>query len=578
MSFLTSLMVRLICGASAARFEAAARSASAAQLRKLLAITKKNQNTEYGREHGFASVRSLKDWQAAVPVAAYGDLQERVARVTRGERNVLTAEDPVMFARTSGTTGDPKYIPVTPTCLGRDHQDQMRTWLYHALLAHPGILSGKVLSLVSPAVEGYTPSGIPYGSTSGHIYRDMPGLVRRTYLVPYRVFEIEDYEAKYYTIMRLGVAADVTLIATANPSSVIKMCEIADAHADSIIRDIADGTLRSDLPISPETRTELRPHLAAQPALARRLEVHRSRRGGRLLPADYWPRLALIGCWKGGTVGAHLERFPQWFDPAGQKPVPVRDWGYLSSEARGSVPTTDEGAGGILTVGTNVYEFVPVEHVEATDDRQTWSFLGVDQVEVGEEYYIFFTTTGGLYRYDINDVVEVVGRHHTAPEIVFRRKGRGMTNITGEKVSVNQVIDAVQAAARELAVRVEHFRAEADEDGAFYLFRVEPADGIPAESRRPLLEAIERHLRRLNIEYDAKRESRRLHYPQLYVMKRGWYDREKKALTSSGRRLFQAKTTLLARRATLEQLEFLDEIVNLEDPSIPVKDMDLIPH
>ena len=34
-------------------------------------------------------------------------------RVVAGEHNIFTAEAPVMFAQTSGTTGDPKYIPVT---------------------------------------------------------------------------------------------------------------------------------------------------------------------------------------------------------------------------------------------------------------------------------------------------------------------------------------------------------------------------------------------------------------------------------------------------------------------------------
>ena len=99
--------------------------------------------TEYGREHGFASIGSLADYASAVPVVTYEDIAERVKRMANGESNVLTAEDPVMFARTSGTTGEPKLIPVTPTCRGRDHADQMRTWLYHAQKDHPGIFAAR---------------------------------------------------------------------------------------------------------------------------------------------------------------------------------------------------------------------------------------------------------------------------------------------------------------------------------------------------------------------------------------------------------------------------------------------------
>ena len=56
--------------------------------------------------------------------------------------------------------------------------------------------------------------------------------------------------------------------------------------------------------------------------------------------------------------------------------MPVRDWGYLSSEARSSIPLSDEGAGGVLTVGTNVYEFVEASQVdEEPDDPGKWEFL-----------------------------------------------------------------------------------------------------------------------------------------------------------------------------------------------------------
>jgi hypothetical protein len=82
----------------------------------------------------------------------------------------------------------------------------------------------------------------------------------------------------------------------------------------------------------------------------------------------------MIGCWKGGTVGHYLEKFPGWFDPDGTRPIPTRDMGYLSSEARGSIPLSDEGSKGVLTVATNFYEFVEVDELESRrDDPWSWS-------------------------------------------------------------------------------------------------------------------------------------------------------------------------------------------------------------
>jgi hypothetical protein len=428
------------------------------------------------------------------------------------------------------------------------------------------MLRGQAVTLVSPAVEGHTPSGIPFGSASGHIYRNMPGIVRSTYAIPYEVFLIEDYDAKYYALMRVAIASDVTFVGTANPSSIVKMSEFADNHADSLLKDLAEGTLHREIEIKPELRQAIEASLKKDPAKAKRLEQAREKRSGRLLPADFWPDLALIGCWKGGTVGSYIEKFSEWFDPDRRGMVPVRDWGYLSSEARGSIPLSDHGSAGVLTVNANVFEFVHVDEIEGRSDKPgSWSFRSVDELEEDQEYYIFFTTTGGLYRYDINDVIKVVGRYNNTPTIVFQRKGRGMANITGEKLSVNQIIVAFEKVSDQMGVAIDHFKAEADQQGSRYVFKVE-ARALPAERRRELLEGIDLELSALNIEWEAKRKSQRLRAPVLNVMKEGWYDRQKQALVADGKRLFQAKTVLLdAKEGHTEDPDNLEAAVTLED-------------
>ena len=568
MSLLTSFLIRAAGRRAAARFEQATRDPVAAQQRKLLEIVRANQGTEYGRAHGFAKVHDLLSYQAAVPIVSYDEIRPLVERMARGEHGVLTAEDPVMFAQTSGTTGKSKLIPVTPSCRGRDHADQMRVWLHHAQCAHPRIFRGKILSLVSPAVAGRTEAGIPYGSTSGMMYRDMNPLVRRSYVVPYEVFEIADYEATYYAVMRLGLAADVTLLATANPASVQKLVDTADGRADALLRDLHDGTLDRELAIEPRIRRRIEQRLRPDRERARRLEEARAKRAGRLLPADFWPNLELIACWKGGTVGATVERFPEWFDPDQRGMPSVRDWGYLSSEARGSIPLSDEGAAGVLTVATNVFEFVPEDEVDARpEEPKTWRFLGVDGVEVGRRYYVFLTTPSGLYRYDINDVIEVVGHHQRTPLVCFCRKGRGMTSLTGEKLSENQVIDAMTNAAKALDLTVEHFRAEPDADNTRYVFKVELEKPFPEEQTEALLERVDELLCEGNLEYKAKRSSGRLNAPVLQVMKPGWHDEERKQLAEDGKPIFQAKDVHLdAKREFEPEPESVEVEVELEKP------------
>jgi len=565
---LAGKLIAFVGKRAARRFEAACREPARVQEELLLDIVRRNAGTEYGQRYGFDRIGSIADYQRSVPVITYEDIKDDMMRVVSGTSNVFTAEDPVMFAQTSGTTGDPKYVPVTPTDQGTAHKDQMRTWLYHAQKDHPGILDRKIVTLVSPAVEGHTPSGLPFGSTSGHIYKNMPGIVRRAYSIPYRVFEIEDYQAKYYTIMRISLEHDVRFLATANPSSILKLCDKADANAEQLIRDIRDGTLSKTLEIEPDIRAELERKLRPNPTRAEELQQARQRRDGRLLAGDYWPQIGLIGCWKGGTVGHYLNQIDAWFNPDGTRPVPVRDWGYLSSEARGSIPLSDEGSMGVLTVAANFFEFVEVDALEAQrDDPQSWPFRTAAELETGKEYYIFITTTSGLYRYDINDVIKVVDHYHATPQIIFLRKGRGMTNITGEKVSVNQVITAIQEASKASGAVPEHFKAEADTDNNRYILRVEFASRVDEAVLRDFLRAADDAFKNINIEYKAKRDSTRLGPPVLHVMREGWYERGRRQLAESGKRVFQAKTELLSpvKLETRVVKPELTSIIELED-------------
>ncbi|MCU0779237.1 MAG: GH3 auxin-responsive promoter family protein, partial [Akkermansiaceae bacterium] len=192
---LATTIIALKARISARPFQKAVRDPVGTQQRLLRSILERNKDTEYGRAFHFASLKSLEDYQGNVPIIDYEDIRERIDRMTRGESNILTAEKPVLFAQTSGTTGDPKYIPVTPTC---QKGGGTTTWLHFARTDHPEMFAGKIITIVSPAIEGYTPSGIPFGSTSGMVIRELPPIVQSVYAVPYEVYEVEDYDAKYY--------------------------------------------------------------------------------------------------------------------------------------------------------------------------------------------------------------------------------------------------------------------------------------------------------------------------------------------------------------------------------------------
>jgi hypothetical protein len=187
-----------------------------------------------------------------------------------------------------------------------------------------------------------------------------------------------------------------------------------------------------------------------------------------------------------------------------------------------TLPISESGSAGILDVSANFYEFVP----EAEIDNAHPTILTCEELSEGENYYPILTTTAGLYRYDINDVVRVAGFYNRAPLLEFVRKGRDVTSITGEKVHVNQWIEAMARAQRVAGIEVRYFRACADAQKSLYVFSVElPGAGPGTDRLILLLRELDGGLAKLNIEYAQKRASGRLAAPVLWVMQPGWFER-----------------------------------------------------
>ena len=506
------------------------------QNRLLLDIVERNRTTRFGRDHGFSSIRSLSDYRHGVEIADYERLRPYVELAKNGESHALTSEPVVMFTLTSGSTGEPKLIPVTATTR-ENHRQLTRLWYYRALVDHPDLFNGKLLGIVSPAVEGRTPGGLPFGAASGLIYQASPRWIQNAYAVPYEVSEVKDSEAKYYLIMRLALEHDISFFGTPNPSTILKLVDSASRNKLEIIKDICDGTITTRCNLPPAMRAGLARRLRKNPVRARRLESL-IKQDGTLRPREYWPRLQLIGCWKGGSVGVRLQEFARWFGNT----TPVRDLGYMASEGQMTLPVSDSGSAGILAVDRNFYEFIPESEIGAAAP----TLLTCAELDEGQLYYLILTTPGGLYRYDINDVVRVAGFYSRTPLIEFVRKGRDVTNITGEKLHVNQVIQAMAQAQSAAAIPVQHFRACADAEKSLYAFAVELDGVMPSrESLSQLIHELDARLQALNVEYAQKRESRRLGAPILCVMKSGWFERKTNAALQRGGRDVQFKAQLL---------------------------------
>ena len=484
-----------------AKYERASRDPEAAQRAVLAEIVSVAADTVFGREHGLGAVRSVEDFRSKVPVRDYEGHRPYVERHAKGEEGVLFPGKPLMYTRTSGTTALPKLIPISPYNFERTIKNRGKLWLYGLSRHFPGIYSGQDFTIVSPAVEGRTEDGTPYGSLSGLIYKNIPEFVKLVHTVPYEVITIKDYDAKAYCLLRLGVPADVTAIFTGNPATVLNLATKADLWKEEIIRDVRDGTLKPGLDVETNIRSAIEERLSPCAERARALDGIASSAGG-FRPADYWPNLKLVHTWTNGNCALVLPKLRPWF----KEGTPVLDFGYIASEITAADLLDPATNGSLLALLSGFYEFSPVEDEDAAKRR----YLMAHELELGARYYVYVTTFSGLFRYDMNDIVEVVGAHNRGPILKFLFKGKGVTSIQGEKVSEAQFIDAVRRASEKTGVRCDFFVGYANPERDLYELYVELLGEVGKAEHDGFAAAVDAALREINIEYDAKRHSERL--------------------------------------------------------------------
>jgi len=139
----------------------------------------------------------------------------------------------------------------------------------------------------------------------------------------------------------------------------------------------------------------------------------------------FW-KLGAVNCWKGGFAPYFLDRLPEALGGVCR----VREVGITASEGYFAVPLHSSWTGGVAWTRGHFLEFIPEEGGDA---------LGVEEVTTGGRYRLVISTTAGLYRYDMEDVVEVVGWMGRTPLLTFVGKTRDTLSVVGEKVTTAQL-------------------------------------------------------------------------------------------------------------------------------------------
>lgn len=526
------------------KLRCAARDVNKTQDKTLRGILEYAKDTEYGKTHNFAEILKAKTpqelfkaYEQNVKVNDYEDFRPLINRHMHGEADILFPGKPKMYATTSGTTSEPKWIPITFKYFKDVYGRMNKMWLSSLISANRHSFAGGVVSIVGKAIEGYAPDGTVYGSVSGVSFTNCPDFVKVAYSSPAEVFEIKDYRARYYTIMRFGIEMNSTVLITANPSTIVEMQNNVNEFFDDYVRDIENGTLKEDLDIPQHVREALKSRMKKNPARAQELRELKAQYGDQLLPKHYWPDMAVVNTWHCGNTKIYLDKIKNSFPSHTKMP----EFGYFASECRAGL-VLNEKDDTTLFAHMHYFEFIREEDL----DNPNPEFLSLGQLEKGKRYCMYVTTCSGLYRYNMNDLVMVSGFNGTIPTIQFIQKVNGIITLTGEKLHERQFIKAVHDAEASMNIQTKFFIGFADPEYSGYHFFYEFADqSTTQEQAEAFTKTVDANLKGINCEYEAKRDSFRVKDPLTHRLEENSFEKFKAECISEGARDGQFKLMLL---------------------------------
>jgi len=453
LSYILNTAWMLKCRAEHRRFVAAMRDPQRAQRDVLYGILARNSETEFGKRHKFGAIRSMEGFQQSVPLSTYEDYRDSVERIGRGAHRLLTAEPVLLFEPTSGTSGGEKLIPYTAS-LRREFLRGVAAWVADLFAGRPAIRKGRAYWSISPALgeRRHTRCGIPVGFADDTAYLGYAErvAVAKLLVVPSLVTSITDTATfRYCTLLGLVAAEDLALISVWSPTFLTALLAHMAPWQDRLCSDIRHGRVEPPGPADSEAVRALRRQRRRDPSRAELLQ--RVLGSGAPMAQKLraiWPRLGLVSCWADAGASLQAQTLAELFTSTEVQPK-----GLLATEACVSIPLL-ERTGSALALRSHFLEFEPCDDGSGSGTDQGRCLLAWE-LEVGRRYRVVVTTGGGLYRYQLRDEVEVVGKEHECPLIVFKGKSDQVSDLVGEKLAEPHVREALDQLAAQygLALR-----------------------------------------------------------------------------------------------------------------------------
>ncbi|WP_431243525.1 GH3 auxin-responsive promoter family protein [Flavobacterium sp. P21] len=416
----------------------------ATQFEVFKSLIQNAKETEFGKDHNFASIKTIEDFQKNVPIRDYEDLKSYVEKVKLGEANILWKGKPIYFAKTSGTTSGAKYIPLTKESMPF-HVEAARNAILHYIneTGNADFVDGKMIFLQgSPILT--EKHGIKFGRLSGIVAHFVPKYLQKNRMPSWETNCIDDWETK--------------------------------------VNAIVDETIKEDMSV-----------ISGIPSWVQMyFERLQEKSGGKKISEIFKNfNLFIYG-------GVNYEPYRAKFEQMIGKKIDSIEL-FPASEGFFAYQDSQKEKGMLLLLNSGIfYEFIKADEFFTENPRR----YTIGEVELGVNYALIVSTNAGLWGYNIGDTVQFTSL--SPYRVIVSGRIKHYISAFGEHVIANEVENAMKEATAGSNIVINEFTVAPQitpSSGLPYHewlieFEKEP------ENMQAFAEAIDDSMRKQNIYYD----------------------------------------------------------------------------
>jgi len=437
-------------------------------LEQLLEIA---EDTEFGTKYDFTSIEKYEQFRERVPIVSYEEAEPFIERSRKGEQNIFWPTTIKWFAKSSGTTNaKSKFIPVSTEALEDCHYKSGKDLLclYLNNNENSQLFTGKSLRL-GGSKELYEDNGTFFGDLSAILIDNMPFWAELSSTPSNRVSLMSEWEIKMKAIIQESIQENVTSLAGV-PSWMLVL-----------LNNALEETGKQHL-------------------------------------FEIWENLEVY--FHGGvSFNPYREQYAKLLPRKRFKYYEI----YNASEGFFAIQDRNNADDLLLMLDYGIfYEFIPMDQY-GTENQQA---IPLWEVEIGKNYAIIITTNAGLWRYKIGDTVRFTSTNPYRIKITGRTKHH--INVFGEELIIENAEKALEQICQKTGAQIKDYTVAP----IFMSGKEKGAHEWMIEFRRPpeklniFTESLDRALKSLNSDYEAKRyNNMTLNMPTVHVARENlFYD------------------------------------------------------